>query len=89
MNVNSVQVKEHLLSMVVLRTESQLKSFMHRMNDSEPQPEGWDWDDCYHHYFCTIFLDGKKVVKRSSNYADYGGSEHTTYKVIALYIPRK
>ena len=75
--------------MVILKTKSQLKSFMRRMDDSEPQPEGWDWDDAYHHYVCYIFLSGKKVVKRSINYADYGACEHITHEVIALYIPRK
>lgn len=62
---------------------------MHRMNDSEPQPEGWDWDDCSQHYSCRIFLDGKKVIKRSTSYEDYGSSMYETCKVIALYIPRK
>lgn len=75
--------------MVILRTESQLKSFMHRMNDSDPQPEGWDWDDCANHYVCSVFLNGKKVVKCSTDYFDYGSSQYTTCKVIALYIPKK
>lgn len=62
---------------------------MHRMNDSDSQLDDWDWDDCYNHYFCTIFLDGKKVVKCSAEYQNYGADERITHKVIALYIPRK
>lgn len=75
--------------MVILKTEAQLKSFMHRMDDSDPQPEGWDWDDCSSHYTCSVFLNGRKVVKCSTYHEDYGSSEYTVCKVIALYIPRK
>lgn len=77
------------LNMVILKTESQLKSFMIRMDDSDRYYPGWDWDDCYSFYRCTIFLDGRKVVKSSTLHENYGLEETSWKEVIAIYAPRK
>ena len=75
--------------MVTLRTKAQLKSFMRRMDTSDPYHPDWDWDDSYYFFTCTIFLDGKKVVKSSTLYQNYGLAENSWKEVIAIYIPRK
>lgn len=74
--------------MIILKTTSQLKSFMHRMRDTSLKDENFDWDDRYSFTYHHIILDGKKVVKIEHNVFGYGAYHDTHPKVIALYLPR-
>ncbi len=73
--------------MVILKTESQLKSFMTRKSPNN-QEDNWGTDDCYSRYHCSVFLSGKKIVRCESTYGYGGYLDSAECKVIALYIPR-
>lgn len=74
-------------SMVILKTESQLKSFIHR--HTMVVDEDFDWDDRFVFANNNIFLDGKKVVEEQIVYSDWGANCHEFKRVIAIYLPRK
>lgn len=74
--------------MVILKTESQLKSFMHRKSSIITHEEP-DFDNYGPHSNYNVFLNGKKVIASTTVYIDYGLHSHTTYEVIAIYNPRK
>lgn len=71
----------------ILKTESQLKSFIYRRTIVDD--EEFDWDDRETFAQNKIFLDGKKVVEDQTVYENYGGSCRNFKRVIALYLPRK
>lgn len=74
--------------MPILKTESQLKSFINRRTIKNDD-EDFDWDDREVFAVNRIFVDGKKVIEDQMVYKNYGGSCHEFKRVIAIYLPRK
>lgn len=79
--------KTMMSKLPILKTESQLKSFI--MRHTIVHNEDFDWDDCFSVEDNDIFLDGKKVVERLRTFENWGASCHVFTKVIAIYLPRK
>lgn len=74
-------------SIPILKTEAQLRSFIHRktIKVTLEEYDTWAESDTSN----KIFLDGKKVVEKIW-YSENWGSNVTEYvRVIALYLPRK
>ena len=79
--------KTTMSKLPILKTESQLKSFIRR--HTIVHNEDFDWDDCFTLEDNDIFLDGKKVVERFRTFENWGADCHEIKRVIALYLPRK
>lgn len=75
------------MAIPILKTESQLKSFIKR--HTIVHNDDFDWDDCFSVEDNDIFLDGKKVVERFRTFENWGADCHEIKRVIALYLPRK
>jgi len=69
--------------MVILKTESQLKSFMTRKSTNNPDVEYGLLGNDY-----SVFLSGKKIIRCITTFVEYGHYSSTECEVIALYIPR-
>ena len=74
-------------SLPILRTESQLKSFIHRKTIKVTLEEYDTWAET--DTSNKIFLDGKKVVEKIWYSENWGGNVIEYTKVIGLYLPRK
>ena len=73
----------------ILKTESQLKSFISRHTIAPPDSTDFYWDDYHTLEENEIFLDGKKVVERVTTHTEWGSNATQFVRVIALYLPRK
>ena len=76
--------------MIILKTESQLKSFIHRhsckpIDDDDKQ---FYWDDHFSMHWYRIIVDGKKVIKHHFRTEQWGNESYEHFEVVALYLPR-
>lgn len=85
--IHAKWMAQKLNKMVILKTESQLKSFIRRRTMVDD--EDFDWDDRFVHAVNRFFLDGKKLVEEQTVYKNYGSSCHEFKRVVAIYLPRK
>lgn len=82
--------------MIILKTESQLKSFIKRtekdiaeMYQNTLSGHGeFDWDDHEILSIDVIVIEGKKIIRQSHVSISYGTYEKIYNRVIALYLPR-
>ena len=85
--IHAKWMAQNFNKMVILKTESQLKSFIRRRTMVDD--EDFDWDDREVFAVNRIFVDGKKVIEDQTVFKNWGGSCHEFKRVIAIYLPRK